>query len=99
MAPRLEPQLAMDEQAITNADLEAALEARLRAKDDVAEVNGVLKSANARVSTLLDAIDFPVDSALRVGRFRITKTHVPGRSVSFETEPSNRIRFALVDES
>jgi hypothetical protein len=37
MPASLDPQLALDERAVTNPELEAVLERRLRAKDDVAE--------------------------------------------------------------
>lgn len=84
MPTALDPQLALDERAITNPDLEAALERRLRAKDDVAEVRGVYKVAHAEVKKLIETVgDFPPDSALRVGRFRITKARIEARSVSF----------------
>jgi hypothetical protein len=99
MPPRLEPQLAMDEQAITNATLEAALERRLRIKDDIAEARGVLRTANDEVNAEIAKIpDFAPDTALRVGRFRITKTHIPGRSVAFDVEARDQIRIGLVDE-
>lgn len=99
MPTSLDPQLALDERAVNNPDLEAALERRLRAKDDVAEVRGVLKTASEEVNAELAKItDFEPDTALRVGRFRITKSHVEGRSVSFETEPRDQIRIGLVDE-
>lgn len=94
-----DPQLALDERAINNPELEAALERRLRAKDDVAEVRGVLKTIQAEVDAELAKLsDFETDTALRVGRFRITKTHIEGRSVSFDVEPRDQIRIGLVDE-
>lgn len=98
MPTSLDPQLALDEQAITNADLEAALERRLKAKDDVDEVRGVLKRATEEINTLLEPLDFPADSALRVGRFRITKRHLPGGMVSFERSASDRIQIGLVED-
>jgi hypothetical protein len=99
MAAALHPQLAMDERAITNPELEAALERRLRAKDDVSEVQLVYKRADEEVKAELARIpDFPPDSALRIGRFRVSKRHVAARSVSFETEARDQLSIGLVDE-
>jgi hypothetical protein len=98
MPTSLDPQLAMDEQAITNADLEAALERRFKAKDDVDEVRSVLKRATEEINTLLEPLDFPADTALRVGRWRITKRHLPGGMVSFERSASDRIQIGLVED-
>jgi hypothetical protein len=99
MPASLDPQLAMDERAINNPELEKALERRLRAKDDVAEVRGVYKKAHAEVQAAIELLpDFEPDSALRVGRFRITKRHIDARSVSFETEARDQISIGLVDE-
>jgi hypothetical protein len=99
MAARLDPQLALDERAVNDPDLESALERRLRAQDDVAEARGVFKTADDEVRTGLDAIpDFGVDTALRIGRFRITKTHREGGLVSFERKASDRIAIGLIDE-
>jgi hypothetical protein len=99
MAVDLDPQLAIDEQAITDADLEAALERRLRLKDDVAEVTGSYKRAHEDVLGLLAKHPpIPEDAAYRVGRFRIAVRHVKGRSVSFDTEARNQLTIGLVGE-
>lgn len=99
MPPRLEPQLAMDERAINDPDLEAALERRLRALDDRSEASAVVNQATDEVNGHIARIapDFGVDDALRVGRFRITKKHLDGGTVSFERSASDRIQYALVD--
>lgn len=99
MATSLDPQLALDERAINDPDLEKALERRLRAGDDVAEARGVFKTADAEVKAAIEKIaDFGVDEALRVGRFRITKRHVEGGLVEFERKSSDQLRIGLVDE-
>lgn len=99
MPTNLDPQLALDETAITNPDLEAALERRLRAQQDVTEVRGTYKVHHKEATRLIEAIaDFEPDTALRVGRFRITKTHIDGRDVSFTTEPRDQLRIGLVED-
>lgn len=99
MPASLDPQLAMDERAVNDPDLESALERRLRAKDDVSEVRVAYKVAHKEVNALLDKVaDFPADSALRVGRFRITKRQVEAKHVEFDAEAREQISIGLVDE-
>lgn len=98
MPASLDPQLAMDERAINNPDLEAALERHLRARDDVAEARGVVKVEKKRIDALLDTVaDFEPDTALRVGRFRVTKRHIEGSHREFDTAPRDQISIGLVD--
>jgi hypothetical protein len=96
MPARATPQLALDERAINHADLEAALKRRMRAQDDKAEAQTVFQTADDEVKGYLAKIDLPVDSAIRVGEFRITKTHREGQPVSFERKASDRISIAHV---
>lgn len=99
MPASLDPQLALDERAITNPELEQALERHLRARDDVSEARGVVKVEKKRIDALLDRVgDFEPDTALRVGRFRITKRHIEGSHREFDTAPRDQISFSLVDE-
>lgn len=99
MATSLDPQLALDERAINNPDLEAALEKHLRARDDAAEARGVVKKARGEIDQLLAGVgDFDPDTALRVGRFRITKRVTEARHVEFDSSAGERLSFSLVDE-
>jgi hypothetical protein len=98
MAVSTDPQLAMDERALNHPDLEQALERHLRAKDDVAELRGTLKNARKKVDALIETIaDFEPDTALRIGRFRITKRHVEGGHVEFDKAARDQISIGLVD--
>lgn len=100
MPPTLDPQLALDEKAVNAPELEAALERHLRAKDDVAEARGVMKTYRKEVDTELAKVgDFAVDTALRVGRFRITKTLIEARHVEFESSEREQIRIGLAEET
>src|SRR5919108_1623649 len=99
MAARLDPQLALDERTINDPDLERALELHLRARDDVAEARGVVKQRRKDVDAALTRHeDFPPDSALRVGRFRITKKLIPASHREFDTSEREQLSFSLVDE-
>jgi len=44
------------------------------------------------------ALELPEGGAARVGRFRITRTAVAGRSVTFDTKATSRVRIVLVGE-
>lgn len=92
------PQLAMDERVVDDKALEAALEKRLRASDDLAEVRGVFKDADTAAKAEIAKLDLSAEAPVRVGRFRITKSEYPARSVTFDTEASSRVRIAVVEE-
>lgn len=99
MPASFDPQLALDERALTHPDLEKALEKHLRARDDASEARGVVKTAKAEIDTHLAAIgDFPADTALRVGRFRITKRHIEADHREFDTAARDQISIGLIDE-
>ncbi len=99
MPASLDPQLAFDERAINDPDLESALERRLRAKQDVAEASGVVKKAHEDVlRELAKHPPIPEDAAYRVGRFRIAIRHVEGRHVEFDTDDSDQLSFTLLGE-
>jgi hypothetical protein len=101
MPAREKDQLALDERFVNDAELEAALERRLRAADDRAEVGAVYKQADKEVKAQLERLEpaVSVDMPVRVGRFRITINEIASRHVSFTTEPSERLSIALVEES
>lgn len=99
MTTNLDPQLALDERAINDAELEAALERHLRASDDVREANAVKKTYRKEIdAALAKHADFQVDSAIRCGRFRITKRTVEAKHVEFDAAEREQISIGLVDE-
>jgi hypothetical protein len=71
-------QLGMDERVIDDAALVDALEKRLRANDDLAEVRTSFKAADKAARELLAKHDFADGEAVRVGRFRISRSFVEG---------------------
>jgi hypothetical protein len=90
-------QLAIDETVVTDAALEAALSRRLQANDNMAEVRGVFNRADTEARALIDKLGLELDDVIRVGRFRITRTMRQGRSVSFDTQPKERVSISLVE--
>jgi len=101
---KADEQLGMDEKHIDDADIEQALEARQRAKDERAEKNLAVKNATEKVKSLIGRLEMPDPDdetkpiVVRVGRFRITKRFVKGKTVSFATEDRVQLTFGLADE-
>lgn len=96
MPTQVQAQLAIDETQIDNAELEAALEERLKRKHSAAELTREFKEAHDNVIGLIEAakLDVPEQGALRIGRFRLTRAISKARAVSFETEEKSRITIA-----
>ena len=85
------------DQAIKNGDLEAALEEREKRNNSRKELARQFKEAHEKVGLLLAPLDIKPGTTIRVGRFRITKSAVAGRSVAFDTEPTERLSIGLID--
>lgn len=98
MPARPVQQLAMDEEAVDDKVVENALEARQRAKDALEEPRREYREAHAAAKDAIKRLELPDGRAVRVGRFRVTKTFVPARSVSFETGSRSDVRIGLADE-
>lgn len=91
-------QLALDEQVIRDDELEAALELRQSSREKLAEMRKRFDLAHETASAEVAKLELPEGRAVRVGRFRITRTGIPARSVSFETKASSRVRISLVGD-
>lgn len=86
------------DQVVEDADLEAALEAREKQRQDRAVINARYKEAHDKVSGKLEALELDEESVIRCGRFRIKTSRVPSRSVAFETSPSKRTTISLIGD-
>lgn len=91
-------QLAIDEQVIDDKVVEDALEKREAAKADLADVRRDYDQAHSAAVGAIERLELPTGGAARVGRFRVTRSAIPSRSVSFETKASSRVRISLVAE-
>ena len=91
-------QTGMDEQAIEDATVLKALEERHELRIEASEARKAFKEADAKAKGAIERLELPEGGAARVGRFRITRTAVRARSVSFETEASSRISIGLVED-
>ena len=98
MAVATKNQLATDERVIEHDGLETALEQREKKRTSLGGVRKEFKESDERARALLaEHADLGDGDVVRVGRFRITRSAVPSRSVSFDTDPTSRIRIKAVD--
>lgn len=92
-------QLGFDEQVIDDPSIESALEERLKRKNSLDAVKKTYDAADEMAKAKIAELELPDGSAARVGRFRITRTAIPAKTVeSFETKASSRVRISLVKE-
>jgi len=99
MAVALDPQLALDEKAVEDPDLLAALERHLRAKQDVAEAAAVVKAALEDIQReLAKHPKVTVDTALRVGRFRLSIRLVEASHREFDVAEREQLKIGLVGD-
>jgi hypothetical protein len=90
-------QQGLFDQVIKNDELETALEEREKKNNSRKAVTAAFKEADAKAKGIIATLDIEPDTTIRVGRFRITKSSVEGRSVAFETEPTERLSISTVD--
>lgn len=93
----VDPQDGLFDKQFTSDDLEAALEERERIRIHRSEVNAEYRTADETAKDLLAGFELAVGEVARVGRFRIKKTATPPRSVSFETEGSERLTIGVIE--
>lgn len=95
---RADAQQGMFDREIENTDLVAALEDREKVKASRAALNAKFKEADDKAKALISELDIQIDETVRVGRFRISKSEIAGRSVAFDTEASERLSISLLDD-
>jgi len=93
------PQLATDERILESDALEDALETREKRKNSMRELRRQFKEADERAKALIGEFDLQEGEVGRIGKFRISKTVTPSRSVSFETDPKARITIKADKEA
>lgn len=95
---RPQAQLGFDETLVEDADLEQLLEERYTAKVDAAAARKDYDDKAEKVTAKIAALAMADDTAVRCGRFRITKKAVAGRSVAFEAKATSRVTITLLDD-
>lgn len=98
MPARPANQLGMDEQVIDDPVVEKALEARLKAKVALEVPRAAYREADDVAKEAIKRLELPDGGVARVGRFRVTRTFVNGRDVTFSTAGRSQTRIALVEE-
>jgi hypothetical protein len=88
-------QTGMDETPVENKELIDLLEKRLRLQDDKSEVAKAYRDAHKAALAEIDKLDIPDGQAIRIGRFRITRSAVAARHVEFDTDPTSRLTIEL----
>ena len=97
MAVTPQPQTALGETLVEDADLEAALEQREKLKEASSRARKTFAEADEQAKSQIRGLELGGTPA-RVGRFLIGEHDVAGRSVAFETEPSTRVSIRLLKE-
>lgn len=97
MAINGDGQLGMDEHVVDDKALSDLLEKRLRLGDDLAEVRRTFKAADKDARDALAKHEFDDGEAIRVGRFRISKTFIAGGHRDFDTADRSQLTFELVE--
>lgn len=93
---RVDAQEGLFDRVIENGDLEQALEEREKRNNSRKAVTKTYKEAHEKVVGLLAPLGIEEDQTVRCGRFRITKSAVKGRFVSFDTDPTDRLSIKLI---
>ena len=97
MALRMVKQMAFDEKLVEDTALESALEERERRKASLSAVRAEFKTAHAAAAVEIEKLDLGDETAVRVGRFRISQTAAAARSVQFDAEATTRVQITLLD--
>jgi hypothetical protein len=98
MEAALQPQTSLYEATLENAELEAALERRQAAKEQLRGLRKSYRELDDDVKASTRELGLDDDSPVRIGRFLITRRTVAPRVVHFETEPTTRLVISLLDE-
>lgn len=89
-AARSRPQIHMEDKIVNDPELEQMLEDRQELKQAQAEYRKKDKEVKAKLAS--------VETPCRIGRFFISKSTTPPRSVAFDTSGSVRYSIKLAGE-
>lgn len=95
MAVVTQPQTALDERVVEDAELEAALEEREQAKAARAKAAKTFESKDEAARVLADKLDDLFDGPVRVGRFVLVERKTTARSVAFDVEAKTRLSIRV----
>lgn len=93
----VDPQEGLFDHEIADEALEALLDKREDAKAKRGRAQKAFKDEDDKVRARLSEFELGDGEVARVGKYRIAKRALPGRSVSFETSPSSRLYISLFE--
>lgn len=91
------PQISIAEQVVEDDELEAALEARERAKVAAGAAQKTYREHDETAKAMIRELELEPGALVRCGRFVVATTEVAARAVAFETSPTTRITIAAGD--
>ena len=94
MPEKVEAQLALDEEVIEDAELEALLERRLAFYDRLAPIQKEYREITAQVKEAVKE-RLEVGTTARIGRFRLEVIDVPWREVEFTSGARVDVRIRM----
>ena len=92
MTTKERAQIHMDDRIIDNPELEKILDDRQELKYALSEFRKKDKEAKSRIKAIEETPPF------RIGRFLITSSTTPPRSVAFDTDGAVRIKIKIAGE-
>jgi hypothetical protein len=92
-------QLALDEKVIEDAALESLLDEWLSAREDASTASADLRAARKRIEREAEKLDMGIDTAIRIGRFRIERRMRAARDVEFHTEAKDQLSIKLIEDA
>lgn len=98
MVLRAVDQTAFDEQRIDDREVEAALDARQRAKEAARGPTAAYGEANEVARQMIQRLELPPGAVARVGRWRIAARRVEPRSVQFESKGRTQYDINLAED-
>lgn len=78
-----------------DSNLETLLDKRESKKDARRKANKEFKAEDDKVKARLEEFNLADGEVARVGKYRIEKKAITGKSVSFDTDPSSRVNISL----
>lgn len=98
MPTRNQAQLALDETVVEDPELEKMLDERQKRKDSMTALRLQYEEADKLVAGRIAQLEL-TEGAVRVGRWRIEKVHVPARRVeAFDTTEKDRVKIDLAED-
>lgn len=83
MAPRVRPQISMDDRFIEDPELEAMLEEWQEAKESMSEARQLFSPLDEKAKARVLGLDLATGEKVRCGRFVLSKTEQDEKSVEF----------------